>query len=130
MSEHLLDQQHDLLVSGDAFPCAGLHVDPQSTDGTVLVRIEGELDMCRAPRLDKVLNTALKDPAPAVVVLDLSELTFIDSTGVRVLISAHRQGRDRGCSLLLRAPNRSVMKVLRLTGLDRLLVIEGAPSDS
>jgi anti-anti-sigma factor len=95
-------------------------------DESVVLRLRGELDMATAPRMARALNAAL-DRRPTAVTIDLSRLAFVDSTGIRVLITAARRARNEGCSLILRAPNRSVNKVLLLTGLDQLIVIESAP---
>lgn len=127
MSEHQRDQDDDGPKGAPGLLPAGFHVYPETTDDAVVVRVEGELDMASAPRLGRVLNTALDDGASALS-LDLTELSFLDSTGVRVLISAHRRATDQGCAFTLARPTRSVRRVLHLTGVDQLLVIEPAPS--
>lgn len=124
MSEHLLDRRADRTWFGRAAPIAACFQEHISAiQGAVLVRLEGELDMASAPRFERVLNTALEHCA-STVALDLSELTFLDSTGIHVLISADRRATHQGCTFVLRSPTRSVLKVLRLTGVDRLMVIE------
>jgi anti-sigma B factor antagonist len=102
----------------------GFHSVSDSLGDTIMIRLQGELDMASAPGLGGALDTAL-DAKPSVLVLDLTELTFLDSTGIRVLITACRRAGAEGASFILRSPRRSVLKALRLTGVDRLLVIEG-----
>jgi len=58
------------------------------------------------------------------VVLDLAGLGFIDSTGIGVLLAGCQQAESRGRSFTLQHPGRMVLKVLHLTGVDRLLRIE------
>ena len=130
MAEHLLDRHDNLASRGLALHRTGFHAYPDTTDGTVLIRLEGELDMASAPRLGRILHEAL-DGGAATVALDLTGLTFLDSTGIRVLFSAHRRAAAQGCAFILRSPTRSVLKVLRLTGVERLMVIEPAllPAD-
>ena len=89
----------------------------------VTIQLHGELDMATAPRLGRVLDEAL-DTMPDAVRLDLSELTFVDSTGIRVLITACRRAKDQNCSVILHAPREHVLRTLKLTGVDRLIDID------
>jgi anti-sigma B factor antagonist len=95
-------------------------------NGTVVVTLQGELDMATAPGLGRALTEAL-DARPPAMVLDLTDLTFLDSTGIRILVTACRRAETDGCPFVLRSPRRSVLKALRLTGVDRLMVIEPHP---
>ena len=101
----------------------GFHAGVDRLDGTVVIRLQGELDMCAAPTLGRDLTEAL-DGMPHTISLDLSGLTFLDSTGIRVLVGAHRRAAAQGCGFILRSPQRSVLRVLKLTGLDQVLVID------
>ncbi len=100
----------------------GFHAAVESAGGCVIVRLQGELDMATSPRLSEALSTALGARRPVVV--DLADLTFIDSTGIAVLLEARRGAKESGVSLVVRSPNRPVLKALRLTGVDRILAIE------
>lgn len=105
----------------------GFHAATAGTDDTIVLRLQGELDMATAPGLGRTLDTAI-GTGPATIALDLRELTFVDSTGIRVLITACRQAGKAGCRFVLRSPCRSVRKALLLTGVDRLMAIEpGVP---
>ena len=105
------------------FDPAHFAVEATSIDGTTTVRLVGELDMATAPELRRTLDAAL-EARPARLSIDLRELTFTDSTGLRELVSASRRADRCGCSFTLRFPRRSVLKALRLTGFDQLLDIE------
>jgi anti-anti-sigma factor len=90
-------------------------------DGVLhIIRLEGELDLATADELERELLRVESTDALAIV-LDLSTLEFIDSTGVRVLIQADARSRANSDRLtLLRGP-RAVQRVFELTGiLDRL----------
>ena len=102
-------------------------VEAERVGDTTVLRLQGELDLATAPRLRRMLGAVL-DSRPAVVVLDLTDLTFVDTSGVRVVRAACVRAGVEGCSFALRAPIRSVEKTLRLTGVDRLLNIEERPS--
>src|SRR3954447_7590074 len=93
--------------------------EPAMAAGTPLVALRGELDMLTCPQLTKCLE-ALGE-AGANVRLDLSGLSFMDSTGVRVLYSAAKHARDRGPALEVVPPVGEPMRVLEITGVHRLL---------
>src|SRR4051812_39646026 len=80
------------------------------------VLLEGELDLSSGPGLYVELERllALK---PRTLVLDLSRLRFIDSTGVSVLNTTREHASARGVSLAIQAPSRAVERVLEITAL-------------
>ncbi|MEE2039527.1 STAS domain-containing protein [Nocardiopsis sp. CT-R113] len=85
---------------------------------SVIVAIEGELDIATAADLQEHVQSAVKDHGPWLI-LDLSGLDFMDSSGLNVIINAYRTVRDMGGSLALAALNERVTKVVRLVGLHR-----------
>ena len=101
----------------------GFYVEVNEVEGSVVLRLEGELDTATARELRAALATAMATDATAVV-LDLSGLSFIDSTGIAVFLAACHQAESHGRSFTLRHPGRMVLKVLHLTGVDRLLAVE------
>ncbi len=105
----------------------GFHAEVQPIDGQVVVRLHGELDMATSPALQQALIGAFGGDGTEVVV-DLANLTFMDSTGIAVLLGAGRRADEVGQSLVVRAPRRPVLKAFRLTGVDQILSIE--PDDT
>ena len=87
-----------------------------SSDGTVLVRPAGELDLASAPTLWAALEPALGGGRRAVV-MDLSRLTFSDCAGLRPIRRALRMATERGTDVQLRDAIPAVRRVLELTGL-------------
>ena len=83
--------------------------------GVVLV-LSGELDVVSAPALEQRLSEALSEPG-AHVTLDLSDLEFVDSAGVSVLIKAKQDAESRGRTLVLARPTEQVHRVFALVGL-------------
>ncbi len=114
------DPQADV---GEALLRTGFHVEPEGGEERGVIRLQGELDMATAETLKLALAEAL-EAEPRHLALDLSDLTFIDSTGIGVLVSTSRRAEERGCSFVLRSPCRPVLRALRLTGVDQLLAIE------
>lgn len=87
--------------------------------GAVVLRVSGELDLATVPRLEEVLATVSADPT----VIDLSECTFLDSSGVRVLASAGRKLSEAGRRFAVVASNPSLLRVLEITGVDTMLAV-------
>ena len=86
------------------------------------VRLLGELDMSTAPQLRDEL-VRLASGGPTLVTVDLSQLAFIDSTGLSVLITSLKQLRQQGGDMALRSPGPSTRKVLEITGLTEVFSI-------
>ena len=122
MAKHVLDNPNDV-SPGARLLRTGFAASADRSDGALLVRLHGELDLATAPSLADVVDAALEDRPPALA-LDLSQLTFVDSTGINVLVDAHRRAERDGCPFVLRAPRRAVLRALRLTGVDRVVPIE------
>lgn len=93
-------------------------------DSGVRVRLSGELDIATAGRAEEELRRA-EAGEPAVLAIDLGGLTFMDSTGLRLIVAAHTRARDAARRfVVVRGPD-PVHRVLELTGLDgRLDVVE------
>jgi anti-sigma B factor antagonist len=90
--------------------------------GVVLV-LSGELDMVSAPGLAATLDDVLAQPH-ARVMLDLNGLSFVDSTGVSVLIKAKQSAATHARTLVLRRPTEQLERVFALVGLANWLAIE------
>ena len=129
MPEHVLNGVDDLRLVATDLLRTGFHAAVDSANGSIVIKLRGELDMATAPGLGQAINRAL-DAKPSALHLDLAELSFLDSTGIRVLIAGCRRAGGQGCSFVLCSPSRSVLKALRLTGVDRLMVIEDDPAVS
>ena len=82
--------------------------------GVVLV-LEGELDLESAPELGEHLDQ-VERAHPERLLIDLSVLDFMDSSGLRVLIRARESARDHGYQLVLRRGSRQVQRLLEITG--------------
>jgi anti-anti-sigma factor len=92
--------------------------------GAVHVVIGGELDISTAQRLEDDLRRVEAD-RPELIVLDLKRLSFMDSTGLRLLVTADSRAREEGRRLAIVQGNEMVQRVMRLTRLDeRLHIVE------
>jgi anti-sigma B factor antagonist len=96
----------------------------RSDDATgVVLALSGELDVASAPELNKCLSE-LAPESHARVVLDLSELRFVDSPGINVLLTAKQEAQDEGRVLVLRRPTAQVQRVFAVLGLSDWLTLE------
>lgn len=80
------------------------------------VALHGEVDVLTVDRVRQALAEAVA-AAPAQIIVDLTELSFIDSTGLGALIFGFQRARDRGITFRLAHPTRGVRQVLVLSGL-------------
>lgn len=96
-------------------------------EGDVVVHLVGELDVLTAPDVRTTLFDLAASGEPSVVV-DLTNLTFIDSTGLGVLVGAHERFRLDSGELTLRNATRPVARVLDLSGVKRVLHVEDSVS--
>lgn len=99
-----------------------LDVNTSDLPDGVLIELAGELDLATAPKLEDELRR-VEDDGPAVVVLDLRPLSFMDSSGLRALLAADSRAREAGRRLVLVRGDERVQRVLRITRLDERLEI-------
>lgn len=86
----------------------------------IVIRPSGELDMSTAPVLDAALREAM-DSERTQVIVDLGGLSFIDSTGLRLLVVAAERSRKAGNRLRLLRGSEPVERMLEVSGLQRSL---------
>jgi anti-sigma B factor antagonist len=91
-----------------------LAVERTSRDGVELLLVEGELDIATAPRLITVLNGAVQEALRSLVV-DLSRVDFMDSTGLALLINAHRRLTRRSKGFAVVCPPGPLLRVFEVT---------------
>lgn len=93
----------------------GFSIEVDATEGAPAVLVRGELDMSAAPSLlDALTSTA---PPSGTLVVDLSEVTFIDSTAIGALVEAGRARAAAGGRLQIGPRSALVARVLQLVGL-------------
>ena len=97
-------------------------VDEPVDESTHVLSLRGEIDASTAPRLGSRLF-GLADEGIKGVIVDLSEVTFMDSTGIGVLLNALRHYASRHMKMVLVCPTEQVMRPFEITGLARHLTI-------
>jgi anti-anti-sigma factor len=101
----------------------------ESRNGVVFLRPQGELDIATVPTLSHALAEAERE-AELQIVVDLSDLSFIDVTGVRGLAEAYQRVNGNGITLAVVRPQPWIRKVLHLTRSDFLLGSPRAGEDA
>lgn len=96
-----------------------LNVNSRPDGDATLISVSGEVDLSTTPLLRSALVEHL-DAGRKSLVLDLSEVGFLDSTGLGMLVSLHRRANDEGGSLRLTSVQRPVRRVLQITGLEEV----------
>jgi anti-sigma B factor antagonist len=99
---------------------SGLTVTRQDDPGETRLRLEGALDVTSAPEL-RILIDDLVAQKPAKVVVDLSALRLIDSSGVGTLVSLYKRLKTVGGKLVLEGVRDQPRQILQLLNLDRIL---------
>lgn len=99
-----------------------IEIDVERRGGSTIVSARGEVDVATAPALREGLDEAVAADAGAVVV-DLTGVTFIDSTGLGVLIGARKRCLDADLELRVVVTEPRILKVFEITGLTELFAI-------
>jgi|SRR5436305_2599264 len=86
-----------------------------------VLHLAGDLDVATAPQLRACVAAFFERTPGAALVIDLAEVTFVDSTTLGVLVGAIRMSEQTGSSVVIRNQAPSIQRVFELTGLDRLL---------
>ncbi len=90
-----------------------------------LITVEGEIDISNADKLRNAIDLALEQPTDRVE-LDFSQVAYIDSTGIGVLVGAARHAADRERALSITGAQPNVLRVAQLLGVDKDISISAA----
>jgi anti-sigma B factor antagonist len=92
-----------------------LNIEVRQNHDRIVLTLHGELDLLSAPRLQSEVESDAVDAAD-VLVLDLDDVHFIDSTGLRILLAAHKRMVERGQRLALTPGSPQVQRLLSIAG--------------
>jgi anti-sigma B factor antagonist len=87
-----------------------------------VIRVGGEVDLGTASALGDAAVSAMHDIGPNIV-LDLTDVAFMDSTGLKVLLAIHKRAQLAGGRLVLACAPRPVTRVVTITGLDQTFAV-------
>lgn len=98
-----------------------MHVEMETAQDTLLVRITGELDLAVADRLRTLIDLELKNGRAANLILDLHGVDFIDSSGLGVILGRYKKVSGSGGKMYIVRAQPSVSKILTISGVKRII---------
>lgn len=101
---------------------------PERCGDAIVVHVTGELDLASAPILDELLSELNEPSAP--LVLDLTGVTFMGSSGLELLVKHEARCRVTGRTLRVVANNRAVLRPIGLTGLTTAVTVVDTLADA
>ena len=104
------------IAGGDGDP---LQIETEEIQGAELVRLAGEVDLGNVGRLKSAMEPALNSGRS--LILDVSRLRYVDSTGLHAIIDAHQALQQADCQLVVVGASAGIAKVMRILHLDRLI---------
>jgi anti-sigma B factor antagonist len=105
-----------------------LTIETREGAGRVTLALDGELDLANASGLEGAMTSPSVETSP-MLVLDLERLSFIDSTGVRVILAAAEAAAARGQRFALTEGSEQVERVLSITGTTKRLAMISAAGE-
>ena len=94
---------------------------------TVTVSAAGELDLATAPQLEECLRQLIEEEVTAEVTLDLSQVSFMDSTSISTLIRMRQLAAVSDTTLVLSSPSAPVIRILDIMGITKVFQIRTGP---
>jgi anti-anti-sigma factor len=103
--------------------------DQDAQTGVTVLHVSGELDLATISILKDAVGLEL-DAGTGPVVLDLSDLTFCDSTGLGSFVAMHRHATEVGSTIALAAPRRRVADLLQISGINQVVRVFDSVTDA
>jgi anti-sigma B factor antagonist len=98
-----------------------MNVETREVGGATVVRLSGDVDLQHSPRLRKTLMELMMEHQPVVV--DMSGVSYIDSSGIASLVEAYQTARRNAGRFTLASISQPAMRVLQLARLDKVFAI-------
>ena len=100
------------------------HVAGAVRDDVLVVSLEGDLDIAARQKVNAFVELEV-DACPGTLVVDMAAVSFVDSTGLSMLVAAQKTVAAHGGRVVVRRPSAQFRQLLRITGVDALVTIEG-----
>ena len=107
---------------------SNFRVDVHDDDEAVLIGVSGELDLASSPELERELDRGTASDVK-LLIIDLRELEFMDSTGLSVLVRAHQKAMQSGKRFAIVKGPQQVQRLLSLTGVAERLTVVDSPEE-
>ena len=90
-------------------------------DGKMIVYLRGEIDHHSAGEIRDGIDRMIANLRPGALILDLSEIEFMDSSGLGLVLGRYRRIRELGGEMFLCNTNERIMKLLKMAGVDKII---------
>ena len=102
-----------------------MSVEINVTGEVVTAYLSGELDHHTAKEMRETIDAAIELNMPTLVILDFKDITFMDSSGIGLVMGRYRNLQKTGASLHISGASPSIYKVMKLAGIEKLAKLEG-----
>ncbi|MCH5157619.1 MAG: anti-sigma factor antagonist [Clostridiales bacterium] len=102
-----------------------MKIEHSLSHGELIIKLSGELDERTGPYVRMTLDSIIDASDFKRIRIDMSKLSFMDSTGIGVLIGRYKRLSPRGIPIILQSPNPSVDRVLGLSGIYNIMIKAG-----
>ena len=93
-------------------------------NGIMITKILGDIDHHCAKHIREKIDSYIFEKKPHLVLLDLSEVNFMDSSGLGLILGRYNTASEIGAEFKIYSPSRNVKKILELAGIERIIKIE------
>ena len=100
-----------------------MKISSRYSDGRLLIQLHGELDHHSARQAIAEITEAVDSNLPRELLLDMSRLSFMDSSGIAVIIKTNRRITETGGRMIIASPQRQPLKVLDAAGIEKLVEV-------
>lgn len=90
----------------------------------LIVKLEGELDQCMADRIRGQIDCGLLQDGVKNIVFDFSKVTFMDSSGIGMILKRYKQIKKLGGMLYVIGCDKTLLRLIKLSGLEKLIVLQ------
>lgn len=94
-----------------------------SSDGNLVVKLDGEIDHHCAAEIREGLDRLIAENKPKNLVLELSDIDFMDSSGLGLVLGRYRRLNEIGSKMYIKNPDARTEKILCMAGVDKLIKI-------
>lgn len=98
-----------------------MQIKHRNYNNTLYLSLSGELDEMSANFTRNEMDNLMQDNAIKQIVIDLSELTFMDSTGIGILIGRYKKMKTKNIPIFICNPNNHIEKIFQMTGLYEIM---------
>lgn len=98
-----------------------MEIQAQNKDGKMVVYLKGEIDHHTAQGAREGIDRLLSIHRPQVFILDLEGVSFMDSSGLGLILGRYRKTKENGIQMYLCNTDDRIMRILKMAGVDRLI---------